>query len=170
MTALAIVTGFGAGDVSFPAGGIGVLAAWSAWLHPPRRKVVVRFVAYVAVGLLVAAFRTRGFFLAPFIVGDVLLWPATLLFLSPTLFGLPIFAGLGIALALGAYAFRQALPLSRPVLALAAAAAAGALAVGVGVALAFASPNSRARFELVPARLARTFAAAVVHVLGPLSS
>ena len=129
----------------------------------------MRFVAYVAVGLLVAAFRTRGFFLAPFIVGDVLLWPATLLFLSPALFGLPIFAGLGIALALGAYAFRRALPLSRPALALAAATAAGALAVGVVVALAFASPNSSARFELVPAGLAGIFAAAFASVLGLLA-
>ena len=169
MTALAILTGFGAGDVSFPAAGIGILAAWSAWLHPPRRKVVVLFVAYVAVGLVVAAFRTRGFVLAPFIVGDVLLWPATLLFLSPALFGLPIFAGLGIALALGAYAFRQALPLSRPAVALAAAAAAGALAIGVVVALAFASPNSSARFELVPAGLAGIFAAAFASVLGLLA-
>src|SRR5438034_2828256 len=98
-------------------------------------------------------------------------WPATLLFLSPALFGLPIFAGLGIALALGAYAFRQALPLSRPAVALAAAAAAaaGALAIGVVVALAFASPNSSARFELVPAGLAGTFAAAFASVLGLLA-
>jgi hypothetical protein len=169
VTALAILTGFGAGDVSFPAAGIGVLAAWSTWLHPPRRRVVVMFLAYIAVGLVVAAFRTRGFFLAPFIVGDVLLWPATLLFLSPALFGLPIFVGLGIALALGAYAFRQALPLTRPVLAIAAATGAGALAVGLVVALAFASPNSSARFELVPAGLAGTFAAAFAFVLGLLA-
>src|SRR5207237_3129873 len=68
LTALAILTGFGAGDVSFPAAGIGVLAAWSTWLHPPRQKVVVLFVAYLAVGFVIAAFRTRGFFLAPLIV------------------------------------------------------------------------------------------------------
>ncbi len=169
LTALAILTGFGAGDVSFPAAGIGVLAAWSAWLHPPRRRAVVLFIAYVAVGLVVAAFRTRSFFLAPFVVGDVLLWPATLLFLSPALFGLPIFAGLGIALALGAYAFRQALPLTRPTVALAAAAAAGALAAGLVVVLAFASPNSSARFELAPAGLAGIFAAAFASVLGLLA-
>jgi hypothetical protein len=168
LTALAILTGFGAGDVSFPAAGIGVLAAWSTWLHPPRRRIVVLFLAYVAVGLVVAAFRTRGFFLAPFIVGDVLLWPA-ILFLSPALFGLPIFAGLGIALALGAYAFRQTLPLARPALVLAAATVAGALAVGLVVALAIASPNSSARFELVPVGLAGIFAAAFATVLGLLA-
>src|SRR5439155_19943468 len=74
-----------------------------------------------------------------------------------------------IALALGAYAFRQTLPLSRPALGLAAAVAAGALAIGVVVALAFASPNSSARFELVPLGLAGTFAAAFASVLGLLA-
>jgi hypothetical protein len=169
LTALAILTGFGAGDVSFPAAGVGVLAAWSTWLHPPRRTAVLLFVAYVAVGLVVATVRTRGFFLVPFVVGDVFLWPATLLFLSPALFGLPIFAGLGTALALAAYALRQALPLAPPTRAVAAAAAASALAVALIVALAFASPNSSARFELVPLGLAGIFVAAFATVLGLLA-
>jgi hypothetical protein len=169
LTALAILTGFGAGDVSFPAAGIGVLAAWSTWLHPPRRTTVLLFVAYVAVGVVFAVVRARGISLAPFIVGDVLLWPATVLFLSPAWFGLPIFAGLGIALALGAYAFRHALPVTPTALALGAAASAGAFAVALVVALAFASPNSSARFELVPIGLAGIFSAAFAVVLGLLA-
>lgn len=169
LAALAILTGFGSGDVSFPAAGVGVLAAWSTWLHPPRRTSVTLFVAYVAVGLVVAAFRAHGFFLAPFILGDVFLWPATLLFLSPAFFGLPIFAGIGAALALGVYAFRQTLPVTRPFLALAAAAGVGSIAVGLVVALAFASPNSSARFELVPIGLAGIFVAAFAAVLGLLA-
>jgi hypothetical protein len=170
LSALAILTGFGAGDVSFPAAGIGVLATWSAWLHPPRRTTVMLFVAYVAIGLVVAVLRAGGSILVPFLIANVFLWPATILFLSPAaLSGGAIFAGLGAALGLAAYAARDALPRPGATVALAGAMLAGVLSLALVIGLAYASPNSSARFELVPQALIAIFAGAFATLLGLLT-
>jgi hypothetical protein len=166
LTGLGILTGFGAGDVSFPAASVGVLAAWATWLHPPRRAYVAAFLLYIAIGLALVLPRLSAVVLIPFVLGQVFIWPVTAFFLSPLLAGLPVFGALGASLAFAAYAARGPLPSPRPVLAVAVALIAGVLAVGVWFASALAQTNTSARFELAPQAVILLFAATAATTLG----
>jgi hypothetical protein len=81
LAAVGTVTGLGAGNITFPAAGVGALAAWAAVLHPPKRRVAVAFAVYLAIGIAINAGRLGLAFLYPWIVATVLIWPITLLFL-----------------------------------------------------------------------------------------
>lgn len=169
LAALAILTGFGAGDLSFPAAGIGVLAAWAAWLHPPRRRAVLLFVAYLAVGVILTAARGAGAFLSPFLLTGALIWPASIFFVAPALAGLPVYAGFGAGLAFAAYSARDRIPTLHPALVIAIAIVAGAIVVALNVATAYAQPNSSARQELDAIALAALFIASSAVALGCLA-
>jgi hypothetical protein len=169
LTGLAILTGFGAGDVSFPAASVGVLAAWATWLHPPRRAYVAAFLLYTAVGLALVLPRLGAVLLSPFVLGQLFIWPVTAFFLSPLLAGLPVFGALGASLAFAAYAARGPLPSPPPILAVALALIAGALAVGVSFATALARTNTSARFELAPQAVILLFVATAATTLGLVS-
>jgi hypothetical protein len=169
LTGLAILTGFGAGDVSFPAASVGVLAAWATWLHPPRRVFVAAFLLYTAIGLALVLPRLSAVVLIPFVLGQAFIWPVTAFFLSPLLAGIPVFGALGASLAFAAYAARGPLPSPPPILAVAVALIAGALAVGVSFASALARTNTSARFELAPQAVILLFAATAATTLGLLS-
>jgi hypothetical protein len=168
LASLAVLVGFGAGDLSFPAAGIGALAAWAAWLHPPRRPVVLLFIGYLAVGVVTTALRGGGVFMAPLLLGSALIWPATLFFLAPFLAGAPIFAGFGAALAFAAFSLRDRIPRLHPAVLLASALTMGGAAVALNVATAYAQTNTSARQELDPLALTALFVAAVAATLGLL--
>jgi hypothetical protein len=150
-------------------GALGILAAWAAVLHPTRRAPLIAFGIYVAIGLLLTLPRAATLLAFPWLISSVLLWPWTsTLLLSVASFPLPIFASLGVALALAVSAFvgprgvaPSQIPASSPVSATRSASSrsfvvrAGALALGSGalataayVAWAYARPQTSARFEL----------------------
>jgi hypothetical protein len=167
---IAVLSGFGAGDVTFPAAGLAVLASWAAYLHPPRRAAGIAFLAYVAIGLAAAS---RGPFFPPWAIGTLFLWPVTALLAVPVLGYLTIFAPFGAAVAVvGAYLARRRgaalvrgrLEVSRR--SLAPAALGGAAVVAAFVALALVRTNTSARFELEPVPLVALFAAGALAVLG----
>src|SRR6266511_1308340 len=103
--ALGTITGFGAGVLSFPAAGIGALAAWAAVLHPPRRPVVIAFIAYLAIGI-----ATIGPVIAfPLFWATALIWPIRIL-LFPATGIVPIYALLGLAGSVAVAAFVRRRP------------------------------------------------------------
>src|SRR5688500_2698566 len=87
-------------------GALGILAAWAAVLHPPRRAPLIAFGIYVAIGLLLTLPRGATLVAFPWLLSSVLLWPWTsTMLLSMASFPLPIFASLGVAVALAVSAF-----------------------------------------------------------------
>lgn len=106
LAATGVLAGFGAGNLSLPMGALGVLAAWAAVLHPPRRAPLVAFAIYVAIGLALTLPRGATLLAFPWLVSGVLLWPWMSTFLLfPASFGLPIYGSIGVALALAVSAF-----------------------------------------------------------------
>jgi hypothetical protein len=185
LAATGVLAGFGAGNVSLPMGALGILAAWAAVLHPTRRAPLIAFGIYVAIGLLLALPRAATLLTFPWLISSVLLWPWTsTLLLSVASFPLPIFASLGVALALAVSALagprhvaqsqipspvgatRARPSRSHVVRAGVIAVAAGALATGAYVAWAYARPATSARFELDVLPLVIVFAGAGLLALG----
>jgi hypothetical protein len=169
LAALGTLAGFGAGDVTFPAASLGVLAAWAAFLHPPRRQTVVAFLVYLAIGVALAASRP---FFGPFTLGTIFLWPITLSLgsVGSGAFPLVIFAALGAGIALAARAFWDAPVLGRPSrAALALSAIAGTLAVGALLLYAQVRADTSLRFEIDPAGALYVFAGAALISLGATS-
>ena len=172
LAGVGVLSGFGAGDVTFPAAGLGVLAAWAATLHPPRRSAVYAFAAFVIAGVVATAPRFFTALAYPWTLATLFLWPWTLLLVAPPLGFVPIYGSFGIALALvAAYASRRAQtrPSRLPPLsarAVAGYALAGAAAVALYVALAYARESTSARFELEPIALAALFVAGSLAALG----
>lgn len=171
---IAVLAGFGAGDVTFPAAGLAVLASWASFLHPPRRGTLLAFLAYVAVGVILLA--SRGAFFLPFAIGTLFIWPLTVMLGVPALGLAAFFVPFGAALAVvGVYlARRRGAPVRWGRLAvsrrsLVAAASGGAVAVTAFVALALARPSTSARFELEPLPLVVLFAAGACAAFGATS-
>ncbi len=182
LAATGVLAGFGAGNVSLPMGALGILAAWAAVLHPPRRVAVIAFAVYVAIGLLLTLPRGPALAAFPWLVSSVVLWPWTsTLLLSAASLALPIYASIGLALALAISALLSprgpvatrgpvapAAPRSRFFVVRIATLAlvAGALATAAYIAWAFARPQTSARLELDPVPLAVVFAGAALLALG----
>jgi uncharacterized membrane protein len=86
--------------LSFPAAGIGALAAWAAVLAPPRRPLVIAFAVYVAIGV-----ATLGPAVAyPLLLPTVFIWPMRLLLFTATSV-VPIYLFLGVAASVVVLAF-----------------------------------------------------------------
>ena len=194
LAATGVLAGFGAGNLSLPMGALGILAAWAAVLHPPRRPALLAFGAYVAIGVLLTLPRGATLVAFPWLLSSVVLWPWTSTMFLPTApIVLPIFATIGVALALAVSAFvapRAPVTASGtllgpgPVAASSTAAdherprrtdliRAGALALISGVlvtaayvAWAYARPHTSAGFELDPIPLAVIFIGAGLLGLG----
>lgn len=159
MAALGAVTGFGAGMLSFPAAGFGALAAWATLLSPPRRPVVLLFIAYLIAGVVTAG--PTLFY--PVLLPTVLIWPVRLL-LFAGLGIVPIYAFLGIAASVVVLAFMDphviVIPRPRPLvwaLAFGVAVVAGVVAVILLQAVAQLRTDTSSRFELDPLVLAVVF-------------
>jgi len=160
LAGMGTLAGFGAGDVTFPAAALGIVAAILASLVPPSRRVLAAVLAYVVVGFAINAARLGSLLAFPLLLPSLFVWPLTL---SLGAGGLGIFAviGAGIALTIAALAPAITLPRGRPrpALALAAALLGGLGAAACEVLLALAQPNTSARAELGPAPLAILFVA-----------
>ena len=171
MGALGVVTGFGAGMLSFPAASVGVLAAWAALLHPPTRRIAVAFAAYLAIGVALSLLTAGASFATVFALLFVLLWP-TRLILFPASSAVAIYALLGLAASVAIIALRpraERRPISARawIVTLALGVIAGGLAVGMFVAYAEARLSTSARFDLLdPLVLGVVFVGAVAIVFG----
>ncbi len=166
---MAVLAGFGAGDLAFPMGGLGVLAAWAALLHPPRRPPLLAFVLYVLFGVALTAPRLAVSLTYPWTLATIFLWPWVALVAIPSLGFVLVDGSLGIGVALVAAVLvrgRRLEPARFGLSALAPAVAAGALADLLLVAGAFARPDTSARYELQPLPLVIVFAAGVAATLG----
>lgn len=165
LAGMGILAGFGAGDVTFPAGALGVLAAWATVMWRSPRWVWLAFIAYLVIAVALALMRIQGPPVSPMLLPSVLLWPfTTLLFVSA---GLPIAIygafGLGIALAVAAYAPPTMVSSPTAWRVIARDATAGGIAfLLLEVALAIARPNTSARHELVPIALVVMFISAAL--------
>lgn len=174
MGALGTITGWGAGMLSFPAAGFGALGAWAALLHPPRRRMVVAFLAYMAVGLAVSIPTLGAALLYPWTLALVAIWPLRLILLPST-----SFFGIYLGLALGASVLLLVAVRRRPFtasLTLGMWMILGAISVLVGVGAvalfnvyAIARPHTSARFELDGLVLALVFAGGLLVALGLLT-
>ena len=170
MGALGTITGFGAGMLSFPAAGVGALAAWAAVLTPPRRPLVIAFLAYLAVGI--ATIGPALFY--PLLLPTILIWPMRLL-LFTALSVVPIYLFLGIALSIAALAFVEPRAVSPRPPALAWALAFGiSVIAGVVAVIAFQlvaniRTDTSARFELDQVVLAVVFLGAAFAAAGILT-
>jgi hypothetical protein len=172
LAAIGVLAGFGAGDITFPAAGLGVLAAWAAWLQPPRRRVTLAFAAYVAAGVVATFPRFLIALAYPWTLATLFLWPWTsLLAFGPFLGSVLIYGSFAVALAIVAAYVARRLPRERamptPRL-IAVATLAGAVALGAFVAIANVRTNTSARFELEPVALATVFVAATIAAFGVL--
>jgi hypothetical protein len=175
MAALGVVTGFGAGMLSFPAATVGVLAAWAALLHPPTRRMAIAFAAYLAVGLVVAVLSPAAPVFSIFALIWIFAWPVRFA-LSPAGSLVAIYALLGLAGALAVFAVVGPRATPRPVgirvwvATVVAAILGGAAAVALFVAFANARPDTSARFELVdPLVLAVVFFGGLAALGGGLA-
>ena len=149
LAGMGALAGFGAGDVTFPAAALGIVAAVLASLVPPSRRVLVAVVVYVLVGIAVTAPRLPGLFAFPFFLPSLFIWPL-MLTLGAGALAIFVVIGAGIGLTVAALAPSMSLPaprLRRP-LALLAALVVGVAADAVEIALAFAQPHTSARAEL----------------------
>jgi hypothetical protein len=174
MGALGTITGFGAGVLSFPAAGIGALAAWAALLCPPRRRIVVAFLVYLAIGVAVTAPTMGAALLYPVSLPFILIWPARFLLLpGSSIVELYVLLGIGVSVALVAAvrrpAFAARLGGRSWIVAAAVAALAGALAAAAFGVLAFARPTTSARFELDPLVLGVVFLGGALAAGGGLT-
>jgi hypothetical protein len=172
MGALGVITGFGAGLLSFPAAAVGVLAAWAALLHPPTRRIVVAFALYLAIGVVASVLTAGPALISVFTLIFVLLWPGRLVLIPAASFT-SIFVLLGLAISFAVYALvgRRAVPRAVPVqwwvATIVVGIAAGVAAVGLFVAYANARPETSARFDLVdPLVLAVVFGGGLAAISG----
>ena len=175
MAGLGVVTGFGAGMLSFPAASTGVVAAWAALLHPPTRRIALAFAAYLAIGVAVSVLTAGPALFSIFTILFVFLWPGRLV-LFPAGSLVSIYVLLGLAAALGISALVRPGGASRPmsarmwVVALVAGVLGGAAIVGAFYALQNARPSTSARFELLdPAVLAIVFAGGLCACAGAVA-
>jgi len=174
MGALGVITGFGAGMLSFPAASIGVLAAWATLLHPPSRRVTLAFAAYLAIGLAVSAITAGAALVSVFTLLFVLLWPSRfLLFPASSLVAIYLLLGLAASVAVVALrgrAERGVMSVRAWTAAIAVALVAGGVAVALFVAYAQVRVNSSARFELLdPLVLGLVFAGAAAIAFGAMA-
>jgi len=185
LAATGVLAGFGAGNISLPMGALGILAAWAAVLHPPRRMALLAFGAYVAIGLLLTLPRGATLVAFPWLISSVVLWPWTsTLLLSAASFALPIYASIGLALALAVSALLpQRAPVGSPdpvtprawpgrrfvARTTALALLIGTVATAAYIASAFARPQTSARFELDPVPLVVVFVGAALLGVGSAS-
>ncbi len=164
------LAGFGAGEVTFPAAALGVLAAWSAATYRSPRWVALAFAAYLAVGLALTAGRLQALAASPFLLPSVVLWPLSAAFFVPGIGGLfAIYAALGLAVALAFAAYARPTAFAAPPKWRSVARdalVAGLAFVAFEAALALARPSTSARDELVPLAVAAMFAAAAILALG----
>lgn len=174
LSGVGVLAGFGAGDVTFPAAGLGVLAAWAALLHPPRRPTAIAFLAYVAVGLALTLPRLGVALAYPWQLATVFIWPMqALLRVGPAIILL-----LYVPIAVGVvFAIVAALPQTRErparigpaaLFVVALALIGGGATVAIFVGLAYASPGTSLRFELDPLVLASLFIAGALAAGGGL--
>ena len=173
LAATGVLAGFGAGNISLPMGALGILAAWAAVLHPPGRTALLAFGAYVAIGLLLTLPRGATLAAFPWLLSSVVLWPWMSTLLLSGASGLPIFASIGVALALAVSALvpprsPATAPGSRVGIARAGAVAlaTATLATAAYVAWAYARPHTSARFELDAIPLVVVFIGAALTGLG----
>ena len=165
LAGMGTLAGLGAGDVTFPAAALGIVAAVLASLVPPSRRVLVAVAVYVLVGIAVSAPRLPGLLAFPFLVPSLLLWPL-MLALGPG--ALAIFAVIGLGIGLTVAALAPALPAPRPrrPLALVAGLVAAVAADAIEIALAVAQPHTSARAELGVLPLAVLFVAGALFGAG----
>jgi hypothetical protein len=170
MAALGTITGFGAGMLSFPAAGIGVLGAWAALLHPPRRRMVIAFIAYTAIGLAIVG---PGALLFPLLLPTVFIWPArVLLFTSASIVSIYAFLGMAASFALLAFVPRRPAWPARPLvwaLAFGIAVIAGVTAVIIFQLIAMLRTDTSARFELDTLVIGVVFVGGAFAALGVLT-
>ena len=174
MAALGTIAGFGAGMLSFPAAGIGVLAAWAALLCPPRRRMVVAFLAYVIIGIAVTAPTMGTALLYPWTLAFVFIWPVRFLVLpGSSIVGLYVVLGFGVSVALVPWIRRRSsdarFEIRHWIVAAGIAVLAGAGAVAAFAVLAFARPTTSARFELDPLVLGVVFLGGAFAAAGALT-
>lgn len=164
-----VLAAFGAGNLTLPAAALGVLAAWAAVLHPPRRPFVLAFALYVAIGIVILAGRGPQIAAFPWLLASALLWPWTSLMFVAGSSALPIYASIGAGVALAVAAFTT--PQRRPVglLPLAVALGVGVLSVAGWVADAQMRVNTSRRFELEVVPLAIVFCAGALLAFGAIA-
>jgi hypothetical protein len=169
LASIGTLAGFGSGEVTFPAAGLGVIAAWLAVMWRSARWVWWAFVAYLAAGLLLSAPRLGGLVLLPWLLPSVLMWPISG---ALPLGGAGIIAiygafGLALALAVAAYA-RPAAFTARPDprTVVRDAVLAGIAFVGLEALVALARPNTSAWREIVPLAVVIMFVAAALLAAG----
>jgi hypothetical protein len=164
---LGTITGFGAGMLSFPAAGIGALAAWAAVLTPPRRPLVIAFLLYMAIGI--ATLGPTLFY--PLLLPTVFIWPLRLLLFTafsvvPMYLLLGVAAGIGLLAMTDRRAFRPRPTAGTWALVAGISVAAGAAAAVLFQAVALAREDTSARFELDPLVLAAVFIGAASAAAG----
>ena len=104
------LAGFGAGDVTFPAAGLGVIAAWLAALWRGPRLLGRAFLAYLAVGVALNLSRLAALSALPWSIPGILVWPvSSTFFISPAGLPIAIYGALGIACALVITAYSRPL-------------------------------------------------------------
>jgi hypothetical protein len=165
LAGIGTLAGFGAGEVTFPAAALGVLAAWTALLTPPTRASVVAFLAYLGLTFAFALARAPSLFAFPPLIPSVFLFPLTLSLAFGS--GPAVFAVFGAAIALAAWGVAPAehRPARWP-LALALGVGLGLALDGLTVVRAIASPSTSARFELGWAPLLIVFTAGLLLAAG----
>ncbi len=185
MGALGTITGWGAGMLSFPAIALGALGAWATFAttgpsdtgdgHPPsRRRVLIGFLVYVAIGLALAIPTMGAALLYPWTLAFVLIWPIRVLLLpTGSVIGLYVVLAIGVSLLLLALVRRRTFTAT---LTLGLWMTLGAIAVLAGVAAvalfnvyAIARPDTSARFELDGLVLAIVFVGGLLSALGILT-
>lgn len=170
MAAVGTIAGWSLGMITFPGAAIGVLGAWAALLHPPRRGVVVAFVLYLAVGVFSAVARGTDFAFM-WAIPTLFIWPVWLL-VTPSFSILAIYGAIAVAAVLAVRAFvrPRVFDAARPArwvpLAAGLGLLAGIAAVMAFVGWAYARPETSARFELEPLVLALVFAGGLLLAAG----
>lgn len=163
------LAGFGAGDVTFPAAALGVLAAWTAAMWRSPRRVRIAFLGYVAVGVLLYLPRLPGLLALPWLLPGLLVWPITALLFVPLGVPIVIYGAFGLAIALTVAAYARPIAFAHPASwrEIARDALAGGVAfVVLEAALAIARPHTSALRELVPIAIAVIFIAGALLAAG----
>lgn len=179
LTGMGVLAGFGAGDVTFPAAGLGALAAWAALLHPPRRAGALAFAAYVAVGLVMTGPRLGVALAYPWQLATIFIWPVSALLQTGTAGFLLIYApvGLGVAALVALFVRRmpgRAEPAEPTVggcgLLVTTLFLGGTTAIAVFIAMAYLRTDTSLRFELAGSVLALLFIGGALAGFGAASS
>ena len=169
LAGMATLAGFGAGEVTFPASGLGVIAAWLAVMWRAPRWVGWALLAYIGVGIALSLPRLGALVFLPWLLPSLLTWPiSTALFLSAgAIVGIYAVLGLAVALAISAYV-RPAVFTPRPAARtlLRDGVMAGLALVLLEALFALTQVNTSARYELVPFAIAVMFLSAAMLVGG----